>query len=307
MRLVASGPGKRSLRWRGLLLGVLATLGLVAAACSGGSENRPNLPSSTSTSISVSHPTTGTPRVSTPTSRPTTTTTESPSTTTTTESPSTTTTTESPTTTTTTSRPTTTTTEAPTTTASAASPTSTTPTTEAPTTTTTSPATSGSSETWAWVLGALLLAALVLAVILLLVRHHRLRLLRDWRNKTAPALASARSAQSLLPLSAAALLDDSNWRGVRDQATRAAQELESVATPAPTHETAVAVQDTASALRSVIFALEAERLLLTSTPTADQLERTETNTQVRHGELDAGLDRLEALVHPQQDGDGSAT
>ena len=209
---------------------------------------------------------------------------------------------------TTTTAPTTTTTTTPTTT-----------TTTTPTTTTTTPATTTSSSTttttvpsssssgsfpWGWLVLALVLVGAVIAVIAVFVtRRNRLQADRAWRHATVGALDGARLARDLLPGSGSDIPDPARWQEVRDRVDQAAASLEAAAAAAPAPEGADAARATSRALRNLVFALEADRLLRDGTrvPTPDQLAQADATSRARRAELDAGLSRLDRLVHPGPD------
>ena len=274
---------------RAVVTSVVAALAIGLGACTSGSGgSRPPSGSATSTSQ---------PSVST-SSRP------NVATTTTGAAAATSSPTSSPTTSATTSTTSTTSSTTSTTpTTSTTSPTSTT-TAVAPTTTTTSapppPSSSGTSP-WVWVVLAVVLVAVIVTVLVLaLRRRNRLEAEATWRRQTAGVLDGARLARELLPASGRDIPDPVRWQVVRDQVEAAAVDLERAAASAPAPDAAGAAGTTADALRNLVFALEADRLLRDGTrpPTPEALAQADATCRARAAELDAGLARLDALVHP---------
>ncbi len=192
----------------------------------------------------------------------------------------------------------TTTTAAPTTTAPTTTTTAVTSTTAPATvTTTTAPvtttATSGTStrRPWGWILAGVALAAAVVALLVLLRRRSRQRALSAWRVESEKALDSAHLSLSVLPTSPEEITDDAHWQSVRDRVEQAAQALERAGTAAPTEDGARVARRTAEALRGLVFALEASRLLRTAavTPTAEQLIEADAATRERVGPMSTPL------------------
>jgi hypothetical protein len=191
---------------------------------------------------------------------------------------------------TTTTSTTTTTTTAPTTTTSTS------------TTTTTVPAASASSSfPWGWLVLALALLGAAVAVIVMAVgRRNRQQAEAAWRRATVGALDGARLAQGLLPASGSDIPEPVHWQEVRNRVDQAAAALDVAAQGAPSPEGAEAVRSSAGAMRNLVFALEADRLLRDGTraPTPEQLAQADATSRARRAELDAGLARLDRLVHP---------
>ncbi len=108
-------------------------------------------------------------------------------------------------------------------------------------------------------------------------------------------------ARDLLPEAVYDIGVDGHWQSVRNQVEQAARGLESVAATAPTDAATTAARETAQALRNLVFALEAERLLTTaaSPPTAEQLAAGAAATASRRSELDASIFQLTQIVSPQ--------
>ncbi len=252
----------------------------------------PSVTESTSIqSTSTERPAIATTTVATATTEPPTTTTR-PSTTTTRDTPSTASTVQS----TTTTETTTASTEAPTRTSE-----SSTTTTEPLTTTTVPPttATPSSSTPWGWIIGAVVLALLVLALVLLLLARSRRAARAAWSRAARPALQQAISARELL-LDLEARTTPEGRESVDAQVDRASRALDDVVTSAPDDASRLAASTTASSLRGLMFAIEAERLLRSGgqAPTADQLAQADEAHRARSRELDAALDRLASQIGP---------
>jgi hypothetical protein len=307
------GPGLHSSRRYYLYLAVLgfALAALTLSACGGsGSTNPPasrpsttlGSPSTPTSKPSVALPSTTTPTPEAPTTVPpvTTPTTEAP----TTVPPSTTPTTEAPTTAPpTTEAPTTAppTTEAPTTV-----PPSTTPTTEAPTTaplsTTPSAEAATSSTPWGWIVaGILVVVGLVVALVLLLRSRSRRAALTAWRQSARPALEQAAVARDLIS-GDGTNVDPERREDVRTQIEAAAQALDGLVTSAPDDASRRAASSSAAALRGLMFADEADRLLRSrdDSPTGDELAQADQAQRARLRELDVALDELATQARPEE-------
>jgi len=282
---------------------IVVAAGLLLAACG----TAPRSPSQTAgagslTTTSIT-PTTGNtvrPPATTSTTDPATTTTD-PATTTT--GPAT----------TTTAPATTTTGPATTTTAPATTTTAPVTTTTGPATTTTHPSTPSTvtvthstttSSTWWWLALALVLAAILVTLIVMVVRRHGQKEAElAWRRDTIGVLDGARLARDLLPASGSAIVDTGHWRSVRERVELAAQGLDRAGAAAPSNEDASAARTTAEALRGVVFALEADRLLRdgAQAPSPEQLGQADAAYRARAAELDTALGRLDGLVNPVSD------
>ena len=217
--------------------------------------------------------------------------------TTTSTDPATTTTTTAPATTTTTAPATTTTTAASTTTT--VHPTTTmhrTTTAAVPTTTGTS---SSSAATWAWILGAIALLALIAAGVAGLVTTRRHRDAGDaWIPSARAGYESAVLARQMLVAQPTG--GDEALPRVRAQAEDAARALDRVASAAPDEAGRLSAASVAEGLRGVMFTLEAENLLRMgpTAPTADQLADADIARRRRGAELDAALAELHTTTHP---------
>jgi hypothetical protein len=304
-----AGPGPQSSRRYYLYLSVLvfALAALTLSACGGsGSTNPP-----------ASRPSTTLASPSTPTSKPSialpSTTAPTPEAPTTTVPPVTTPTTEAPTTTV---PPTTPTTEAPTTTVPPTTPTTeapttapptTTPTTEAPTTTTIPPATTPSAEAmsstpWGWIVaGILIVAGLVVALVLFLRSRSRRAALTAWRQSARPALEQAAVARDLLS-GDRTNVDPERREDLRTQIEAAAQALDGLVPNAPDDASRRAATSSAAALRSLMFADEADRLLRSrdDPPTGDELAQADEAQRARVRELDVALEELAQQTKPEE-------
>jgi hypothetical protein len=213
---------------------------------------------------------------------------------------------------TTTSTTTTTTTTTSTTTTSTSTTTTTTPTTSTttPTTTTTTATAVGSSSSFPWgllVLAVALVAGAIALITFAVRRRGRDRAELAWRRDTIGALDGARLARDLLPASGRDIPDVDRWQSVRDRVEQAAQALDRAGTVAPIADGATVARSTAAALRNLVFALEADRLLRDGTraPTPDQLAQADATCRSRTAELDDGLARLDRLVRPAPGPGGS--
>ena len=213
-----------------------------------------------------------------------------------------------PATTTTTTAPATTTTTAPATTTTTAASTTTTvhPTTTMHRTTTTTaavPTTTGTSSssaaTWAWILGAIALLALIAAGVAGLVTTRRHRDAGDaWIPSARAGYESAVLARQMLVAQPTG--GDEALPRVRAQAEDAARALDRVASAAPDEAGRLSAASVAEGLRGVMFTLEAENLLRTgpTAPTADQLADADIARRRRGAELDAALAELHTTTHP---------
>ena len=210
------------------------------------------------------------------------------------------------TTTTTTTAPATTTTTAPATTTTTAASTTTTvhPTTTMHRTTTAAvPTTTGTSSssaaTWAWILGAIALLALIAAGVAGLVTTRRHRDAGDaWIPSARAGYESAVLARQMLVAQPTG--GDEALPRVRAQAEDAARALDRVASAAPDEAGRLSSASVAEGLRGVMFTLEAENLLRTgpTAPTADQLADADIARRRRGAELDAALAELHTTTHP---------
>ncbi len=203
--------------------------------------------------------------------------------------------------TTTTTAPATTTTGPATTTTTAPATTTTRPSTPSTTTTTT---TTTSSSTWWWLALALVLVAILLTLIVIGVRRRGQKQAEAaWRGDTVGALDGARLARELLPSSGSAIADAAHWQSVRERVEQAAQSLDRAGAVAPSPEGASSARGTAEALRGLVFALEADRLLRdgVQAPSPEQLGQADAACRARAADLDAALGRLDRLVNPQPD------
>jgi hypothetical protein len=142
----------------------------------------------------------------------------------------------------------------------------------------------------------------LIAVVLLLVMRNRRRARELWRNETVNALDATRLAVNLLPASGVNIPDVAHWQSVRDRVEQAARALEHSSAIAPDDEGREAARRAAEALRGLVFALEADRLLRDGVqpPTPEQLADADATTRTRRTELEVALRRLEAMVRPQE-------
>ena len=302
----------------GIVVGAALLFGMILVSCGGSGSGLPSIsrPSTTVPGTSTlpggegTATTTRVPSITRPTSAPTTSL-ERPAvapTTLATEPPTTTTvaptTTERPTPTTevATTSPATPTTQLPTTTqpsARAEEP-STTSTTApsaipAPTTSTTS-----STTPWGWILGAVLVAGLALVIVLILIARSRRAARAAWTAIARPALQEVASVRDLLQDPETRATTEGR-ESVDSQVSRAANTLDQLLTTAPDDASRIATSTTASSLRGLLFAVEAERLLLSGDrpPTADQLADADEAHRTRLRDLDTALDGLSTLIDPE--------
>ena len=301
----------------GIAVGAALLFGMILVSCGGSGSGLPSVsrPSTTVPGTSTlpggegAVTTTRVPSITRPTSAPTTSP-ERPAvapTTRATEPPTTTTvaptTTERPTPTTevATTSPATPTTQLPTTSQPSAS-------TEEPSTTSTiapnatpAPTTSTTSSTpWGWILGAVLVAGLALAIVLILLARSRRAARAAWTAAARPALQEVASVRDLLQDPATRATTEGR-ESVDSQVSRAEATLDQLMTTAPDDVSRIATSTTASSLRGLLFAVEAERLLNSgdSPPTADQLVDADEAHRTRSRDLDAALHRLSALIDPE--------
>ncbi len=314
-------PGSHSsMRFCVAALVFVAAAAMALSACGDSGSTNPPASRPSTTAVSTSTPSSR-PSVALPSTTPTT---EAPVTTPTTEAPTTTPTTEAPTTTVpptttpTTEAPTTTTptTEAPTTTV----PPTTTPTTEAPTTSLVSPtsipntesvpttiataapsSSSTSSTPWGWiVLGILLAGGVVVALVLVLRSRSRRAAWTAWRQSAEPALQQALVARDLLG-GDEAYVEPERREAVRAQVEAAAQAVDELARSGPDDAARSAASSSAAALRGLMFALEADRLLRSreESPTAEELVQTDAVRRARVQDLDDALEELTNQTRPE--------
>jgi hypothetical protein len=90
---------------------------------------------------------------------------------------------------------------------------------------------------------------------------------------------------------------------VRTQIETAAQALDGLVMSAPDDASRRAVSSSAAALRGLMFAGEADRLLRSreKSPTADELAQADEAQRLRVRELDAALEELTKQVEPEED------
>ena len=280
-------PGSQSSKHRFAPVLLFALAALALGGCGGSGSTTPPAGRPSTTNGSPSTPTSK-PSVALPT------TSQAP----TTNVPLTTPTTEAPTTVPLTTTPTT---EAPTTV-----PLTTTPTTEAPTTVplTTTPIaeTSTSSTPWGWiVIGILLVAGLVVALVLLLRSRSRRAALTAWRESAEPELQQAVVARDLLSEDGTDG-EPERREAARTQVETAAQALDGLVTSAPDDASRRAASSSAAALRGLMFADEADRLLRSrqKSPTGQELAQADEARRNRVRELDVALEELTRQVHPDE-------
>jgi len=140
----------------------------------------------------------------------------------------------------------------------------------------------------------------VLALVLILLARSRRAARTAWSRAAGPALQQAISARELLEDPQARTTPERR-ESVDAQVERAAQALDQTVTTAPDDASRLAATTTASSLRGLMFALEAERLLRSGeqSPTADQLLQADEAHRSRSRELDAALDRLATQIGPE--------
>ena len=204
------------------------------------------------------------------------------------------------------------TTEAPTTVPPTTTPTTEAPTTAPPTTTSSADSTSStiaaatpssgstSSTPWGWiVVGIVLAAGLIVGVVLLLRGRSRRAALVTWRRDAQPALRQAMVVRDLL-IGDGTDVEPERREAVRTQIESAAQALDGLVTSASDDATRHAASSSATALRGVMFASEADRLLRSreKSPTADELAQADEVRRERVRELNTALHELTMQVEP---------
>ena len=121
-----------------------------------------------------------------------------------------------------------------------------------------------------------------------------------WKQSGRPVLQQGLAAQSLL--SDPSARDNPEGRASVDaQVERAASALGDLAARAPDEESELAARSSAAALRAVLFANEADRLLRErdQPPTADQLNQADQARRASSEQLDASLTELNNRVGPE--------
>ena len=151
-----------------------------------------------------------------------------------------------------------------------------------------------------------MLAGLVLAVVLFLRARSRRAARSAWNQAAQSALQQAHSAKELL--------QDSEVRAttmgresVDGQVERAAQALDQLQMTAPDDESKLATSTTASSLRGLMFACEAERLLRSGgrPPTAAELGEADATKRAKSQELNLALDTMRAQIGPKEESVGT--
>lgn len=202
----------------------------------------------------------------------------------------------------TTSTPMTTTTTAPVTTTTQLATTTTTQattTTHASTTTSVAPTATSHAATWAWILGAIAVVALIAAGVAAFMGAKRRQEAGDaWVPQARAGLENASLARSMLMAQPTG--GDAQVTQVRAQAEDAARALDRVASVAPDEPRRQAASSVAEGLRGVIFCLEAEHLLRagSAAPSAAQLAEADVARRRRAAELDAALAQLDVITRP---------
>ncbi|HLN15419.1 MAG TPA: hypothetical protein VK277_01585 [Acidimicrobiales bacterium] len=114
-----------------------------------------------------------------------------------------------------------------------------------------------------------------------------------WTARARPVLQEAVLTRSMLVQSGAR--DEPGQRqSVDSQVDRTVTSLTELATSAPDDASRLAAASSAEAIRGLLFALEAERLLRTgpTAPTGQQLAEADQARRTRAGQLDAALAAL---------------
>lgn len=101
--------------------------------------------------------------------------------------------------------------------------------------------------------------------------------------------------------------DPERREAVRTQIESVAQALDGLATSAPDDASRRAASSSAAALRGLMFAGEADRLLRSreKSPTADELALADEVQRVRVRELDTSLDELTKQVEREEDAEST--
>ena len=153
-----------------------------------------------------------------------------------------------------------------------------------------------------------LVAGLVLTIVLILLARSRRAARTAWSNAAGPTLQQVVSVRDLLQDPETRATSDSR-ESVDSQVSRAADALDQLVASAPDDASRFAASSTASSLRGLLFAVEAERLLHSGerAPTADQLADADESHRTRSQDLNTALDRLRALIGPEDIGTSSVT
>ena len=163
---------------------------------------------------------------------------------------------------------------------------------------------SGSSWGW-WVLGILVLAAIIGGIIWAVLAKRRKW--AAWRAAAAPVAQQTHVVTDLIPVPPQRDADPAHWQQVREQAEHNAQDLESVAANAPSDDATRVTQGVARALREEVSSVEAIRLLESAptAPTGPQLSQAEDATRRARIDLDASQAQLDALIGVQPGADAA--
>ena len=121
-----------------------------------------------------------------------------------------------------------------------------------------------------------------------------------WRQSAGPASQQAVVARDLLS-GDRTNADPERREAVRSQVETAAQALDGLVTGAPDDASRRAAASAAAALRGLMFADEADRLLHSreQSPTADELAQADETQRSRARELDVALEELTKQVRPE--------
>jgi hypothetical protein len=145
--------------------------------------------------------------------------------------------------------------------------------------------------------GVVIAALIGLMIYLLVARRNRRRATLAWVPTARGALDNAVVARDLL-VAEPSTTDAAAHESVRTKVSEAAAMLDRVASDAPDDDARMASHDSAEALRGLLFAIEAERLLPGGRlpPTADQLAQADLNRRQREADLESAMARLRQHV-----------
>jgi hypothetical protein len=197
-----------------------------------------------------------------------------------------------------------TTTTVPSTTTTTTVPSTTTKPTTTTTTTTTKPIarpptkTTSSKTPWGIIVLIVVLVIAIALVAILLASRKKKGAESRWRRLVVPALSDAQLARESLQ-SANAMSDDPELRAsVEAQVERASAALERAVPGAPDPEAGSLATNSATALRGLAFAIEADRLLRhgASAPTGTQLAQADEARRARTVELNSALAGLSGRI-----------
>jgi hypothetical protein len=159
---------------------------------------------------------------------------------------------------------------------------------------------------WAWRGVAIALLVVLAGALLWVLTRHR-RKWSAWKTAAAPVVEQTHVVADLLPGPVEPISDPGRWQEVRQQAEQNAEGLDALAVSAPKDDAREAARPAARALRNLVAALEASRLLRSaSAPTGAELTRAEGAVRSARADLDTSLLRLDRLTGRSGGGPQSA-